>query len=344
MKVLKIDRKSNEIICVPQIHEDLWHLEKIIEKGDIVFGVTDRKIKPKFEGEKTERVKIFVEVEVMDVHFGEYSEELRINGVILSGKPEALVELKSHQTIEVKIGDRIKIRKKSIKQWQVERLRKAENFSNEMSFLVVLLDDEVCDLAFLTQYSINKKATIREKKRGKRFETGESSYFDEILQKIKLLSPKKILISGPGFTKDNLKKFIIEKKIIEPARALTESTNSVGETGFKELISQGKLEKIENQIQLSRESKVIEEFLAMLAKGRAEYGVEKVVEAISLGAVEKLILSETYLMQNRTEAEKVLELAESMGAEVNIVSSKNPQEKQIHSFGGVVATLRYTLG
>ena len=48
-------------------------------------------------------------------------------------------------------------------------------------------------------------------------------------------------------------------------------------------------------------------------------------------------------MQNRIIAEKILELAEVNGCETEIISSKNPQEKQIIGFGGVVAILRYKL-
>ena len=35
MKIIKIDKKENEIQCIPETPEDLWHLEKIISKKDI---------------------------------------------------------------------------------------------------------------------------------------------------------------------------------------------------------------------------------------------------------------------------------------------------------------------
>ena len=106
MKIIKIDKKENEIQCIPETPEDLWHLEKIISKKDIVFGVVDRKIKPKNEGEKTQRIKLFVELEVEDTHFEEYSNELRVNGIILGGKPEEFIELKSHQNLEIGCGEK----------------------------------------------------------------------------------------------------------------------------------------------------------------------------------------------------------------------------------------------
>ncbi|MEI7961678.1 MAG: hypothetical protein WCI04_05065, partial [archaeon] len=213
MKILKIDQKNKEISAIPESLEDLWHLEKIIDKNDIVLGQTDRKIKPVKEGEKTIRVNIFVEIQVEDVHFQEYSENLRINGIIVGGKPEEYIELKSHQSLDIKAGEKIRIQKLIIKQWQIERLKKAEATSATSKILVVLLDDESAELAFVNQYSLNKKATIKEEKHGKRFEQEKSDYFEQILEKIIGLAPKKILLAGPGFVKENLQKFITNKKI-----------------------------------------------------------------------------------------------------------------------------------
>ncbi|MFA6064765.1 MAG: mRNA surveillance protein pelota [archaeon] len=341
MKVLKISKKEAEITAIPETMDDLWHLEKIIDKNDTVYGTTDRKIKPSKEGEKTIRQTIFVELQVIDAHFQEFSENLKINGIIIGGHPEEFIELKSHQSLEIKIGEKLKLKKQSLKDWQIDRIKKAEKSSAAAKLLVILIDDEQAELAFINQFSINRKATIKESKKGKRFDTGKSDYFDQILEKIQLLDAKKILLAGPGFVKENFKKFVDDKKIKGFPQVLVENTNSVGDTGFNEIISQGKLASVEKELQLSKEGKTIEDFLMKISKGKAEYGFEKVKSAIELGACEKLIISETQLMQKREESESILDLAEKMGCEAEIISSKNPQEKQIHSFGGIVCTLRY---
>jgi protein pelota len=343
MKILKIDKKENEIQCIPETAEDLWHLEKILSKDDVVYGTVDRKIKPKKEGEKAERIKLFVELKIEEVHFEEYSSNLRINGIILSGKPEELIEIKSHQNLEVEIGEKIRIIKESLKQWEIDRLKKAEKSSATNGLLAVLLDDEEADIAIINSYDISKKANIKEKIKGKRYAQEKSTYFEEILEKILLLKPTKILLAGPGFTKDNLKKFIEDKKIKGIGKISTENTNSINATGFNELMKEGKIEKVEKELQLSKESKIIEEFMSLVSKGKGEYGTEKVKNAIEMGAVEKLILAETYLMQNRDNSEKILDMAEKAGSEIEIISSKNPQEKIIFGFGGIVAILRYKL-
>lgn len=343
MKIIKIDKKENEIQCIPEIIEDLWHLEKIISPRDKVFGSTDRKIKPKNDGEKARRAKLFVELEVKEIKFEEYGSNLRINGVILAGKPEELIELKSHQNIEIKLNEKLKIKKELLKNWQIERLKKAEHESATTNLLTILLDDEEAELAFINSYSITKKALIKEKKRGKRYEQEKSTFFEEILEKIISINPKKILIAGPGFTKENLKKFIEDKKIKGMTKLFVESTNSISDTGFNELIHHGVIEKLEKELQLIREAKKIEEFLSLLTKEKGEYGVKRIKEIIGLGAIKTLLISEKYLIQNRVEAEELMDLAEKNGSEIEIISSKNPQEKIIWGFGGVSAILRYKL-
>jgi protein pelota len=343
MKIIKIDRRTNEIAVIPETSEDLWHLEKIIEAGDTISGRTDRKIKAEKDGEKAQRITLFVEIQVEEIKFAEFIGSLKIGGIILSGKPEEYIQLKSHQSIDVEKGEKLRIFKKEIKQWQIDRLKKAENESANAGMLAILLDDEEASLSFVSQFTMSKKATIKSNKRGKMYAEEKSDYFEKIMEKIILLAPKKILIAGPGFTKENLKKYYEEKKQKGMPTAVIETTSEIGETGIKELISQGKLASLEKKLQLSEESKIIDEFLAMLSKGKAEYGAAKVSEAISLGAAEKLIISETKLMQERKETESIMDSAEKSGCEIHLISSKNPLEKQIHGMGGIVCTLRYKL-
>ncbi len=341
MKILKIDKQLNQLLVIPENLDDLWHLEKVIEKNDIVAGKTDRKIKPSKEGEKTIRQTIFINLEIETVHFQEFSENLKLSGIILDGNPKEFVEVKAHQSIDVKIGDKVKIQKTNLKSWQIERLKKAEKESVSAKMLVVLMDDELAELAFINQFSINKKAKITSKKQGKMYAQEKSNYFDEIFEKIQQLQPKKILVVGPGFVKDNFKKFVEEKRIKGLPTIITENLNSVGKTGFNELLSQGKLNSIEKELQLTKETQIIEEFLEKLSKNTAEYGKDAVLACLNIGQVDKLIIAETFLLEFRDDTEKVMNLADKMKADINIISSKNPQERTIYNMGGIVAILRY---
>lgn len=343
MKIVKINSHLKEIIVIPQNLDDLWHLEKIIDSKDIVFGKTDRKIKPKNEGEKAIRINLFVELLVENVFFQEFNENLKISGIIIGGKPKEHIELKTHQSLDIKIGESLKIIKNEMKNWQIERLKNAEKQSVSSKLLVILLDDEGAEFAFVNQFSIDKKTKILSKKSGKLYEQKKDDFFEKIYDTIIQLKPKKIILAGPGFTKENFKKFIEEKKEKGFAKMILETLNSTGETGFRELINSGKLEKIESKLQLSHEGKLIEEFLENLPKKKAEYGIDKISELIIMGAVDKLIISEKFLLENRESTEKILNTGEKYGCQINIISSKNTQEKIIYGMGGIVGILRYKI-
>ncbi len=55
MRIQVLDRKTGIIKVVPEILDDLWHLEQVIEPGDSVSGSSDRKIKGKDEQQKSEQ-------------------------------------------------------------------------------------------------------------------------------------------------------------------------------------------------------------------------------------------------------------------------------------------------
>src|SRR3989338_2871961 len=101
MQILKIDRKSNYFEVVPDSFDDLYHLERLIEEGDLVSGSAERKIKAQQEGQKAEKQMIFVELEVEKAVFHESSNQLRIQGTVTAAKPEELVPLKAHHTLEI---------------------------------------------------------------------------------------------------------------------------------------------------------------------------------------------------------------------------------------------------
>ena len=76
MRVLKIDEVENFLHLVPEIEDDLWHLERIIEKHDLVSGLSDRKIKPKEAGEKPIRVESQVDLILIETMKGTRAERM----------------------------------------------------------------------------------------------------------------------------------------------------------------------------------------------------------------------------------------------------------------------------
>ncbi|MFH1391350.1 MAG: mRNA surveillance protein pelota [Candidatus Diapherotrites archaeon] len=344
MKILKVDRKNNYFEAIPDSFDDLWHIEKLIEKGDLVSGESERKIKPKNEGEKAFKQKIFVELEVEKAEFHEATNQLRIQGIVVSAKPEELVELKSHHTIEAEVGEKVRVTKKALKKYHLDRLERAKKASGRENLLLVVMDDEEAELAFLKDSGLDKKAKILGKKSGKRFENTEKGnpYFEELLKKLTELEPKKIVIAGPGFEKQNFEKFLNEKN--SKLKPIFESTNSVGLTGLNELIKSGKIDKLIEGFHAAEETKAMEKILAGLSDGLSAIGFDEVKKAMDSGAVDELVVHEKMLSEKREETEQILDKAEQLQGKIIFISGKNESGEKILGFGGIAAVLRYKSG
>jgi len=345
MRIVKIDRENRVIEVVPESMDDLWHLGKIIETGDLVSGRSERKIKPKKEGEKPFRAEIFVKIDAEKVEFHRHSGELRVGGIVVEASPAELVGEREHHTLEIKEGRKVCIGKKEIKKWHVDRLEKAKAAGGREKLVLVVLDDEVADIALLKDFGFEDKAKIMAAKGGKQYagENGEEGYFKEILKKVKELKAEKVIFAGPGFTRNNIENYIRDKKL-KIGDLFFESTNSVGITGINELLKSGKVDRIVENLQLSKETALVERVFEQVGKGGAvAYGWGRGEDAVRKGAVEQLIISEETMLEDRERAEKIMDLVEKVKGETHIISGEHEGVRRLKGIGGVAALLRYKI-
>jgi protein pelota len=330
---------------VPSSLDDLWHLEQIICSGDLVSGESERKIKPSREGEKTKKIPVFVKVRVEKTVFHKESGALRVLGVVEYGKPEGLVEIKTHHTIEAMVGKKIRVEKQELKEYEIERLNKARKASQREKILVVVLDDESADVFGISDFGIEPRARILSNKTGKRFagENKDNEYFKEVVDSVKRTNCKKVLFAGPGFTKDELKKYFENQR--EKMDAVFVSLNSAGGAGVSELLKSGKIDSVVKDLEISREAMLVESVLRELGKntGLVEYGFAEVKNAVEAGAADFLLVSDEFLAEQRENAELLMKSAEKKGARVHIISTNHDLGKQLIGLGGMVCKLRYKL-
>tara|TARA_Y100000310_G_scaffold345396_1_gene464434 strand:- start:1152 stop:2192 length:1041 start_codon:yes stop_codon:yes gene_type:complete len=346
MRILKIDKRNHTVRVMPEIHDDLWHLERVLEKGDLVSGSTDRKIKPKEQGGKMERKKLFLDVEVDKIDFHRETGNLRITGLIRGGKPAELIEMGASHSLELELGKDVNIKKKELKGFQIERLEKAQKATKQGKVLLVVLDDERADLAFLKEFALEKKGTIRSGKSGKRFESvsTENDYFKQILDRVVELKADRIIFAGPGFTKDSFKKWVEEKKFKTSSHFV--ATNSTGITGLNELVKGSAIKNIVQEMQLVKEIRLVETLFEELGKdnGLIAYGLEEVNKAIDFGAVKDLLVCDDFMLENREESEGIMQKTEKMKGNVHLLDAGNDAGKKLASLGRVAALLRFKIG
>src|SRR3989338_2781995 len=276
MKLLKIDRRNNSFEAIPESFDGLWHLERLIEEGDFVSGSSERKIKPRTEGEKAFKEKVWVEIKAEKVEFHESTGQLRVQGTVTAAKPEELVPLKSHHALEIAAGEKIFVRKKELKNYDVERLERAKKAGAMAKLAVVLMDDEEAEIFSVSDIGANSRAKIESGKTGKRYGQCGSpeKYYEEIISKLHEMGPHKIVVAGPGFEKQRLEKHAKDKAI--KMHFVLESASETGRQGLGELLKSGKLDKIAGEMHSAEEAKAVEKILANTSNGLAAIGLKEV--------------------------------------------------------------------
>ncbi|HLD10474.1 MAG TPA: peptide chain release factor aRF-1 [Candidatus Nanoarchaeia archaeon] len=157
---------------------------------------------------------------------------------------------------------------------------------------------------------------------------------------LKMKDLKGILVGGGGMTKDKMvDSGLINNEIKKKIIAVRDLSYN-GEFGLRELVEKSR--DVLAEADVIKEKLLVEEFLGILAKtgGRAIYGLNDVKNALQLGAVDKLLISEDI---DEKVADELEDLADRSGTEFHIISIDTEEGAQIKNFGGIVAILRYSL-
>ena len=328
------DLKHNIAKLKPQNRDDLFLLKETITPGSFITARSPRSIKVKRGDQmvraKSGRKEVLMKVEVEKV---ELREKLRLTGMMVEA-PENVD--KGHHTIEVEPGKFLKV-EKEWKSWEVDRIKAARIRSEPV--LVCILDDEEADFYFLKE-RYKHLLNIRSNVSGKSFdmkkaEKKKEEYYKDVLEKLKSKSDrvKKIIIAGPGFTKDNIQTIIKgrEKDLLE--KVIVNSTYQTGNLGLQELLSKGLLEKLGKMSRVEEETKAVEKILGEI--GKKAFSGEKVSDAVKSGNVQLLLVSDEKIR----DYEEILDLADDMKTKIMIISSKHPAGERLLGLGGIACLL-----
>ena len=148
-----------------------------------------------------------------------------------------------------------------------------------------------------------------------------------------------LIILGEGFTPAKLEKYL-QENISGFTRIETYSTTRSDEASIYELLSGGDASQALNELRLSKDSKIVENFLSHLRRDNlATYGFSQVKSALELGAVDLLIVTEEEFRKN--EIKSLTNMARNFHSGVHIISTSAEPGKTVKSFGGICAILRY---
>jgi len=347
MRVLKYIRDMETVKVIPDSSGDLWHIERVILPGDLIASRSWRRFKTS-EGENGEKREVFVQLEAERMEFSEHANRLRVTGKIVAGGPAELIQLGSYHTIDVEPGITVEIRKpKGWKKFEVDRLREAEKAGKaKVKLGVVAMDEKSATFAAVKEYGVSFDFTIDSSasKREGNYEKKQLEFFGEITKALSNSKAGKIVIAGPGFAKDSLKKFIADRDQELLKKLVFENASTAEESGVYELMKRGVLEKVAGEERIEKEFALMEEFTKQVSKdsGLAAYGEPEVRKAMEYGAIGKLMISDE-LLRKEDRIRLFAEVAERAGCEIIIFGSESPAGQQLAGFSGIAALLRFKI-
>ncbi|MEM0231015.1 MAG: mRNA surveillance protein pelota [Candidatus Woesearchaeota archaeon] len=349
MKILYKNIKKGIIKVRAECSDDLWVLSEVISRGDTVSGRTFRKIKLGGEDSKSEsyRKEVYLSIIVETIEFYEYGNELRISGKIINAQED--IPAGAYHTISVREGSEIEIEKKDWLNFQLEKLEQAQNRAPNL--LICLCDRDSAEFYRPRFQGYEKLLQLRGEVEKKMMKSECKDFYAEIKKAVleynKRLNPDKIIVASPSFWKESLSKALDCEEL--KGKLLYSSISSADSTSLSELMKRPEVLEVLKHDRIANEDRLVSELLEKVAKGRlAEYGIEQVRLATSLGAVDKLLVADSLIseaVRSRTysEFEELFKNVEKMGGKVFILSSKDAPGQRLLGLSGIAATLRFPI-
>jgi protein pelota len=348
MRVLKRDMKGGMMKLLVENGDDLWHLRHIIQPGDAVSAVTyrrDERSTDMIRAEKVERRRMYLGIEVGEVEYADFSDRLRIQGVIREGPDE--VPRGVHHTLTIEEGDDVKVVKSRWRGFELDRIDDAVKATRRPNVIIVCIDDEVAVFAAVRQSGVEKISEIfgpGNMKGHDRPPKGiREAWFQELTEELARVAvgDLPVIVVGPGFTRTEMLDHVRQRHPELAGRSATEGTGQAGMVGVQEAIKRGMVSRVVEGARVELETEMVEEVFASIAKGdkMATYGLDTVRAAIDTGAAETILVSDDVVREGRVVS--ILDKAEKLGSRVLVVSTGHTAGDRLSGIGGMAALHRY---
>jgi protein pelota len=344
MRVLKKNLRGDEgeIALLPESLDDLWHLQHLIERGDLVFALSHRKvptIADKVRPEKMERKTVRLGIKVEDIEFHVYSNWLRLHGIIKSG-----IDVGAYHTLNIEVGTDLSILKYHWRPDLLERIDEAVAESQRPKVVLALVEEGEATIGILRQFGVQMAAELRMGSGKGSGEDTRSTFMRNVADAIDQTAQDgaEVILAGPGFAKEDLKK-VIDSSYPELAKRIAmDEASSIGRSGFQEVLRRGAVKSVLESSRIAREAKLIEDLFREISKdGKAAYGIKEVQTALNYGAIETLLVLDELARRGRVD-ETMREVGNARGKVVIFSSEFEPGER-LRSLGGVAALLRFKI-
>jgi protein pelota len=336
MKIIHFNDEIGEMRVRPDSFDDLYLLAIAISPEDMVESESTRKFRAD-EGDTGEQKKVVIKLSVEKLEVDKNAARLRLTGKIVSGRPEEFVRMGSYHTINVAVGDVIRIWKAEWKDYILNRLRQAVIASGKPRLGVALLDDEKALFAYIRGYGIEIITEIYSKlsKRmsEKDYAAYRKAYFEAILKLISGMDVELVAVAGPGFTKDDFRLYLEGLRDKPVKKIIYAWASDVERSGIREVMQSRELAKFIEGERVAKEFAYLNEFMMQLRLGSATYGADRVIERIKEGRAKTIMVNDSVLGDK--DIRKALDEADKNGVGIEIFNSEDDAGIQLRNFGDI---------
>ena len=338
MHLLKLFESTSTMRLRPDSFDDLYLIERIVAAGDNIESKSYRRFKPS-EGDVGEQKEVLVKISVEKVELDKGASKLRFTGKILWGRPEEFIKLQSYHTINVGIGDTLDIQKQQWKDYILKRIKQAVQDSKKPRIGVVALDDEKATPAYIRGYGIEIITELYSKlsKRMKEKDYGiqREKYFLEVIDAIKNMKVDIVAIAGPGFTKDDVKKYINDKGVKIEKRLVYIQASDAERGGIREAMQSDAITQLLAQEQVKKEFELLNKFLMGLKLNGSYFGIDQVKESLESYSAAVVLVNDSVL--NDKKIQEVLDIADMQKVKMEIFNSIDDAGAQLANFKNIAS-------
>ena len=349
MIVTEFNPKHGRCSLIIESAEDLWTLRRLISKGDVIVTRSSRVMKKEDEfsrPDKGERVKVTIALSVEEIRLDSSVERVRVRGSIVEASDESVSKTGSH-AVTLSPGHALTIRKVRWSPVDVGLVRPPRALSKR--FIIVAVDRREAGIGMLSGSHLSVATTIESGLGGKMSEEQSSKpYISKVVDIVAQSSKEgdEIVVAGPGNFKNGIANQLKERLKSIPVQSV-EGLDTTGADGVRSLVKDPAFQKIAKGSLVVEMQQLVAEVVRRVSAGdsKVAYSLPRVREAAEAGAVESCAVSDDLFSAGLDEEElvQVLNVIEGRGGSVYMADSSLEFGKQISSFGGVVALLRYPI-
>jgi protein pelota len=338
MKGVKFYEATNIVKLVPESFEDLYLLAMIISAGDRVSSKSYRRFKAG-EGDTGEQKEVFIKLGVEKTELDKGAGKLRLMGKIIEGRPEQYIRINSYHTLSIGPGDMMDIEKEAWSGFIIRRIRQAVAEAKRPRLGVIALDDEKATIAYIRGYGIDLTGELyshlSKKMKEKEFEKQKEAYFDEVIAAASRMDVEIVIIAGPGFMKDDVKKYIDSNRIQVPKRLVYVASTDAERSGIREVMKGEAVSKLLESEHVKKEFEYLDLFFRGIRNSGAVSGIERVKAELREYKVGIILVNDSML--NNEAIKKLLDEADRSGVKIEIFNSEDEAGKQLSSFKDIAA-------